>query len=100
VLNQSMFTHNEYVIAYGLKVAKFIIVDESYASGDALASVNRMVCVIQTFDSSGVLLREVFGCLVIGLGDTGVAVSSTDTTLLGKLLSKDNMDKCSVELYE
>ena len=53
-----------------------------------------------TFDSNGNLLDEKFGSLVIGLGDSLVAVTSSDVTLLGKLLSSANMASCSVELYE
>jgi hypothetical protein len=95
-----MFIHNEYTVAYGLKAAKFIIVDESYAHGAAMADINRMVCVIKLFDEVGTLVSESFGCLVVGLGDDKIAVTSDDTSILGKVLSNTNMDKCVVELYE
>lgn len=99
-LTADLFTNNVYTVAYGLKKAVFTIVDETYESSGVTIVVNGMICRIQTFDADGNKLSEVFGSLVIGLGDSGVAVTSADTTLLGKKLTSDNMSDCSVELYE
>lgn len=99
-LSPSNFVNGVYSVTYGLRKAKFTIIDEEYDSGSFSASVHRMICDVQTFDSNGNLLDEKFGSLVIGLGDSLVAVTSSDVTLLGKLLSSANMASCSVELYE
>ena len=99
-LNSGMFTNNVYSISYGLRKATFTIVDESYASGAAAVDINRMVCDIKTYDGTGAVVDEVFGSLVIGLGDENLAVTANDTALLGKTMTKDNMASCAVELYE
>jgi hypothetical protein len=100
VLTESLFVNDEYSISFGLKTAKFSIVDEDYASGAFMASVNRMICVIQTFDTTGAKTDEVFGSLVVGLGDENMNVTSAIAANVGKLLTRENMADCLVELYE
>jgi hypothetical protein len=99
-LTSDMFTDGVYSVTYGLKKASFTIVDESYVSNGITAEVKRMVCDIQLFNSSGVKIDEVFGSLVIGLGDDNVAITTEDTSILGLLMDEDNMSSCTVELYE
>ena len=96
----SLFTNGVYTVNYGLKSAIFTIIDETYESGPSSARVARMICDIQTFDTSSRLVAEKFGSLVIGLGDENVAVTTSDSSLLGLLLSSSNMQSCVVELYE
>lgn len=101
ILEESMFQNGSYSIEYGSKKATFTIIAEDYlGSGGLSLSVNRMICVIEEYDDAGSLLSEQFGSLVIGLGDKNVAVMTDDISIRGKLLSKDNMDRCLVELYE
>lgn len=99
-LDQSLFENSVYVVSYGLKKVTFTIIDENYSAGPLAAQIKRMICDVQSFDAAGNLLTEVFGSLVIGLGDSNVSVTSTDSSLLGLLMSSDNMASCSVELYE
>jgi hypothetical protein len=100
VLDSSLFVAGIYEVEYGLRKARFSIVDESYSRGGTTAVIKRIVCAIKVYDSSGTLLSEVLGCLVVGLGDDYVAVTSADTSLWGKLMTEDTMSSCSVELYE
>jgi hypothetical protein len=99
-LTEDLFVGNEYSVSYGMNVAKFSIVDENYASGSALAAVDRIICVIQIFDGTGAKLKELFGSLVVGLGDYYMNVTSDNPAYLGKLMNKDNMAECVVEFYE
>jgi len=99
-LADSMFKNNVYSVDYGMRKATFTIVDEDFAFGAASVAVNRMVCDIKTYDGTGALVDEVFGSLVIGLGDSNVAVTSSDSSLLGTVMTRSNMASCAVELYE
>ena len=100
-LSPDLFTNNVYVVSYGgLKKATFTILNETFSAGPQSAQVKRMLCDIQVFDTSGNLVSERFGSLVIGLGDQNVSVTSSNSSLLGLLMSSDNMAQCSVELYE
>ena len=89
-LTSDMFNNGVYSISYGLKKAVFTIVDEDYG----VAKINRMVCDIQAYDASGNLVSEEFGSLVIGLGDSNIAVTSSETALLGKVMTESNMATC------
>jgi hypothetical protein len=101
VLTASLFTDNEYAVNYGNKRATFTIIDESfYYNASLTLDINRIVCVVRTYADDGSVESDVLGSMVIGIGDTVVGVTTTDTTLLGKLLNKDNMASCTVELYE
>lgn len=101
ILNEDLFENGSYSVEYGAKKATFTIVDEDYSGSGGLSLViNRMLCIIEEFDEDGELLDETFGSLVIGIGDTNVAVTTEDPAIRGKLLTRDNMSQCVVELYE
>lgn len=101
ILTEDLFTNDEYRVSYGLKVATFTAVDESFvSSGSIKASIYRLICTIIEYDSAGEKVSEEFGNLIIGLGDSNVSVTSDDDALLGTLMTKDNMSSCTVELYE
>ena len=100
-LTEDLFTNGEYSLSYGDKVATFTIIDETLVAASGLgATIDRMILTIAVYDEAGEKTSEEFGNLIIGLGDSNVAVTSEDISLRGKLMTKDNMSKCSVELYE
>ena len=99
-LVESLFKNNVYSVDYGMRKATFTIVDEDFLSGASDIKVSRMICDIKTYDGTGALVDEVFGSLVIGLGDANVSVTSTDPALLGTVMTKANMASCTVELHE
>jgi hypothetical protein len=100
ILTKSLFTNGIYELQYGLKKAVFTLLDEVYSSGGNTARVNRVICSIQSFSSTGEKSGEEFGSLVIGLGDTNISVTTNVSSLLGKLMTEDTMADCVVELYE
>lgn len=100
VLTEDMFTNNRYSVRYGNHEAVFIIVDEEFAGNNRLGRINRMVCLVRTFDASGSVTGGDFGTMVIGLGDGVAGVRSSEPALRGKLMTHENMDKCVVILYE
>jgi len=99
VLMQSLFTNNEYVLPYADKTATFTIIDETFEALGKEAVINRVICLVENTDVDGNVTGQL-GSMVIGVGDMVVGASSTDPTLIGKLLDKDNMAQCTVELYE
>lgn len=100
-LSASMFENGSYTVEYGYKKATFTIIDEDYTGSNGLfLAVNRMLCTVKTYDETGSLLDETFGSLVIGMGDENVAITTNEPSIRGKLLTKDNMEQCVVELYE
>lgn len=99
-LNEDLFENGEYRLQYGLKTAIFSIIDEEFTGITGTAKIDRMLCTIQTFDETGEKTNEELGSLVIGLGDKNIAVTSDDDGIRGKLMTKDNMELCVVELYE
>jgi len=99
VLTQDLFVNNEYSVIYGENTATFTIVDETFEALGKEAVINRVLCLVQNTDTDGNVIGQL-GSMVIGVGDMIVGASSTDSTLVGKLLNKDNMAQCTVELYE
>jgi len=95
VLMQSLFTNNEYVLPYADKTATFT----TFEALGKEAVINRVICLVENTDVDGNVTGQL-GSMVIGVGDMVVGASSTDPTLIGKLLDKDNMAQCTVELYE
>jgi hypothetical protein len=92
-----MFTHNICVVPYGDGMeATFTIIDEEFAGANTLARINCVTILIKNASSQEVLV----GSAVIGLGDGVVGVKSDEANLRGKLMTKDNMAQCVVELYE
>lgn len=100
VLTDDLFTNGEYSVDYGDKTATFSIIDESYNGIAGSMVIDRMICTVKSFDDAGELIDTSFASLVIGLGDELAGVTSDDNALRGKLLTKDNMASCTVELYE
>jgi hypothetical protein len=76
--------------------ATFTIVDEEFAGANTLARVNCVLIRVKNDAAQETLV----GSAVIGLGDGIVGVKTDEAGLRGKLLTKDNMAQCVVELYE
>ena len=94
-LTEDLFTNNEYEIAYGGREARFTIVDEEFPGNNMLGRINRIVLLIR--DASG----DMRLCTtIIGMGDGYAGVYSSNPMLKGKLLTKDNMAECQIELVE
>jgi hypothetical protein len=100
VLTEDLFVNNRYSVRYGDHEALFTIVDEEFAGNNRLGRINRIICIVRTFDTSGKVTGAVFGTMVIGLGDGITGVRSGEPVLRGKLMNRENMDKCVVILYE
>jgi hypothetical protein len=100
VLLESMFTNNKCYVTYGNREAVFTIIDEEFAGNNHLGRVNRITVLVRQFDSAGAETAASLHGTVIGLGDGVAGVRSDDAGLRGKLLTRENMDKCVVELYE
>jgi hypothetical protein len=95
VLTEDLFVNNVYTYRYGTWSAVFTIVDEEFAGDNRLGRVNR-VTILVTEEGSGT------GSLctsVIGLGDGVVGIRSDNFSLLGKLMTHENMAECVVMLY-
>jgi hypothetical protein len=96
-LRPEMFERDTCVALYGDDMeATFTIVDEEFAGANTLARVNCVLISIKDAASRKTLI----GSAVIGLGDGMVGVKTDVAALRGKLLTKDNMEQCVVELYE
>jgi hypothetical protein len=96
-LDSSLFENNTLTVRYGEnKEATFTIVDEEFAGLNTLARISQIVITVKDLST-----RESHLCAaVIGLGDGIVGVRTDEAALRGKLLNKDNMGSCLVELYE
>jgi hypothetical protein len=96
-LRPEMFKSGVCAVSYGDGMeATFTIVDEEFAGENTLARVN---CVLITI-TNALSQETLVGSAIIGLGDGVVGVKTDEASLRGKLLTKDNMSLCVVELYE
>jgi hypothetical protein len=96
-LDQSLFENNAFSVRYGGNMeASFAIVDEEFAGLNTLGRVNQIVIVVKDLATQERRLCSA----VIGIGDGIVGVRTDEPSLRGKLLNKDNMASCVVELYE
>jgi hypothetical protein len=100
ILDQSQFVNNKYTFAYGNREALFTIVDEEFAGNNTLGRINRITVLVRILDKTGKESGARICTTVIGLGDGVVGIKSEDGNLRGKLLNKDNMDRCVIILYE
>jgi hypothetical protein len=94
---EGAFTNNTCVVPYGDNMeATFTIVDEEFSGANTIARINQIVISIKDLGTGEIRI----GTAVIGLGDGVVGVMTDEASLRGKLLNKDNMTLCVVELYE
>jgi hypothetical protein len=87
-------------VTYGNREALFTIIDEEFYGNNTLGRINRITVLVREFDNTGKAGGAVLCTMVIGLGDGIVGVWSENPKLRGKLLNKDNIEECVVELYE
>jgi hypothetical protein len=100
-LQKSQFVDGRFSQSFSTnKVATFIVVKESFHGNNTLGVVDRINIFIESFDVTGAKIGGSFSSSVIGIGDALAGVLTTDTTLLGKLFSWDNLEQCTVRLYE
>lgn len=94
------FTNNEYSVTYSDKRATFTILDEEYSAPIGTADIKRIICTIQTIAGDGSIAGTAFASLVVGLGDAYIGITTDNAALRGKLMTKETMSQCMVELYE
>jgi len=99
-LKPEMFVNNKYMVSYGNKEALFTIVDEEFAGNNNLGRINRITILVRILDKTGKEVGARLCTTVIGLGDGCVGIYSEAPELRGKVMNKDNMEKCVVILYE
>jgi hypothetical protein len=100
VLTEDMFENNRCVLTYGNREALVTIIDEEFYGNNHLGRINRITVLVRQFDHTGAETDASLHGTVIGIGDGVVGVWSEDTTLYGKLLTRDNMTFCVMELSE
>jgi len=100
VLDQAEFINSKFVFAYGNREALFTIIDEEFAGHNQLGRINRITILVRKRTQTGQEVSTQFCATVIGFGDGVAGIKSDDPALRGKLLNKDNMHQCIVELYE
>jgi hypothetical protein len=100
VLDEQLFTDDEYTVRYGNRSATFVIIDEEFAGNNRLGRVNRINVVVREYGDGWQEIAVKIGMPVIGMGDGIVGVRTGEAALRGKLLSRDNMAQCVVILYE
>jgi hypothetical protein len=100
VLTADMFENNRCLISYGNREALFTIIDEEFAGNNCLGRINRITVLVREFNADGSEAGAALCTTVIGLADGIVGVQSDDASLKGKLLTHENMDRCTVILYE
>jgi hypothetical protein len=100
-LREDMFVNNKYYIAFGAnKGALFTIIDEEFQGNNRLGRINRLSCLVTTYDGEQNPISNTLSLLVIGIGDGVVGVMTDEPELLGKALTHENMEQCVVELSE
>ena len=100
-IKKSQFVDGRFSLTYGLnKKATFIIVNESFYGNNNLGTLNRINIFIETLDNDGSKLSGSFSTSVIGIGDGIAGIKTADETLVGKMLSYDNIEQCVIKLYE
>jgi hypothetical protein len=95
VLKETDFENNKFDFFYGNREALFTIIDEEFAGHNRLGRINRMNVLVRKNGRDGQMCTT-----VIGYGDGIVGVRTDIKELRGKLLTKDNMSSCVVELFE
>ena len=100
-LVQANFVDGRFTQEYSTnKKATFIVVKESFAGNNDLGEVDRVNIFIATYDSEGAKVSGSFSTSIIDVGDNLAGVLSDDSTILGTLLTWDNMAQCVIRLYE
>jgi len=99
-LKQSMFSNNKLTVPYGNKEALFTIVDEEFLGINRLGRINRINILVRKLNNFGQALNATMCTTIIGMGDGIIGIRSDKPELRGKVLNKDNMEDCVIQLYE
>jgi hypothetical protein len=101
-LNKGNFVNDMYVLPFsGDKIATFVIVDEEFDDLQGERQVfNRINIQVKRYAEDGTAISGDYGSSVIGIGNFVSGIFSDDLSLRGKLMTKDNMEVCTVRLYE
>lgn len=102
-LNIKEFVNDRLLVTYGennSKQALFTIVDEEFQGSESIGRVNKITILTRTVDGDGRVSDAQLQSGIIGMGNGVVGVLSDDVSLLGRQLTKDNMDRVIVWLYE
>ena len=102
-LNIEEFVNDKLLVTYGVdnsRQALFTIVDEEYQGNRRIGRINKITILTRTVDNEGNVSDAQLQSGVIGMGNGTVGVIADDVSLLGQVLSKDNMDKVTIWLYE
>jgi hypothetical protein len=100
-IKKTQFVDGRYSLEYSTnKRATFIVVQESFYGNNTLGAVDRINIMIETFDTEGNKTGGNFSTSVIGVGDTLAGILTEEKTLLGKLLTYNNIEQCVIRLYE
>ena len=101
VLNEKNFVNGKYSVKFaGNREALFTIVDEEFPGNNTMGRVNKIVILVRELDEAGNALAGALQTSIIGLGNQVVGVMSALPELRGKTLSRDNMARCTIILYE
>lgn len=101
ILKKENFVNNKLYVSYGIRQqAMFTIVDETFKGTNNLGRVNVVTCMTRKLDTAGNTVNSSMSSMVIGLGDGHVGAVSSVPELRGKQLTQDNMEQCTVTLYE
>jgi len=95
-LTLDKFVNNKYSVVYGNKEALFTIIDEEFAGLNNLGRINKLTVLVKKLNASDARLCTT----VIGLGNGCVGVMSNNPELKGNPMNKDNMEQCTIILYE
>ena len=100
-LQKAQFVDGRFSIAFGVnKTATFIVVNESFLGNNNLGVIDRINIFIATYDAEGVKIGGHFSPSIIGIGDGIAGILTEDESLLGSVMTWNNMESCVVRLYE
>ena len=100
-LSQAKFVDGRFTQEFGVnKRATFIVVNESFYGNNNLGVVDRVNIFIESFNTEGEKIDGGFSTSIIGIGDGLAGIITDDETLLSKTLNWNNMEQCTIRLYE
>lgn len=85
------------------RTVTFVVVDEVFlASSSTGAKVDeqRVNVHVDKYDDSGNKIDGSYGTSIIGIGNQVIGILSDETSLLGKLLTYDNIESCTIRIYD
>lgn len=100
-IKKADFLDDRFTVDFGAnKRVTFIVVNESFHGNNQLGVINRINIFIETVNAEGIKTSGNFSTSIIGVGDGLAGVLTENEDLLGKVLSWDNFEQCTIRLYE